>query len=85
MGKNKIVSKWVIDGLPEFVIGSDREIYRLPFKSGRNHYEVRYIKKQKGNRWKLNSTWWSEKQLRPKLILNPSPEVLIMPEPDYPF
>lgn len=85
MEKNGIVSKWIIEGVPDFVVGSDREIYRLPFQSGRNHFGLRHIKKQKGNRWKLDSIWWSERQLRPKLKLNPEPEILIEFESDCPF
>lgn len=86
MIQNKaIFSKWIIDGLPGFVFGSDKELYRLPFQSWPNHYGLRRIKKQSGNRWKLDSDWWSQRQLKRKLRINPNPEILIEPKPDCPF
>lgn len=80
-----VFSKWIIDGIPGYVFGSDRELYRLPFASWPNHYGLRKLKKQPGKRWKINNDWWSERQLKRKLKKNPNPEVLIEPEPDCPF
>jgi hypothetical protein len=82
-----VFSKWIIDGLPGFVIGSDRELYRLPFATWPNHYGLRRIKKQSGNRWKLDGVWYSQRQLKKtkRIRVNPIPGVLIEAEPYYPF
>lgn len=85
MKQNKpIFSKWLIRGVDGFVFGSDKELYRLPFKSGRNHFGLRKLKKQDPNRWKIKSKWWSKTQLEDKLYLNPNPEVLVTGE-EMPF
>jgi len=39
-------------------------------------YSWRLIKKQYPNRWRLNNEWYSKNQLRPKLYLNPNPEII---------
>ena len=83
--KNGITSKWLIEGVEGFCFGSDKELYRLPFQSGRNHFGVRRIKRQDKNRWKIKSVWWSERQLRGKIYLNPNPEVIIREISDCPF
>lgn len=72
-----VFSKWIIEVLPGFVFGSDKELYRLPFKSGSNYFGLRRLKKQDKNRWKINGKWWSERQLKAKIRLNPNPEILI--------
>ena len=85
MKQNKpIFSKWLIRGIDGFVFGSDKELYRLPFKSGRNHFGLRKLKKQVPNRWKIKSKWWSKTQLEDKLYLNPNPEILVTGE-EMPF
>ena len=83
--KNGIVSKWLIHGIEGFCFGSDKNLYRLPFKSGRNNFGLRCLKKQPGNRWKINGFWYSERQLKSKIYLNPNPEVLIACKSDCPF
>jgi hypothetical protein len=82
-----VFSKWIIDGLPGFVLGSDPELYRLPFATWPNHYGLRRIKKQSGNRWKLDGVWYSQRQLKKtkRIKVNPIPGVLIEAEPDYHF
>ena len=86
MGRSETVySKWVIKGLDGFVFGSDKEVYRLPFNSGRNYYGLRKIARQKGKRWKLDSVWWSERQLENKISLNSTPQVLVDFEEYLPF
>lgn len=82
-----VFSKWIIKGCPNYVIGSDKELYRLPFTTWPNHYELRKIKKQPGNRWKVNGEWLSQRQLKKtkRVKLNPNPKVLINPEPEHPF
>lgn len=82
--KNGIFSKWLIHGIEGFCFGSDKNLYRLPFKSGRNHFGLRCLKKQPKDRWKINGVWWSERQLQSKIYLNPNPELLIENK-DYPF
>jgi len=72
--KEGVFSKWIIEGKEGFVFGSDRKLYRLPFNSGPNYYQIREIKLQKPKRYKLNGVWWSQKQLKPKIKLNPNPE-----------
>ena len=85
MKQNKpIFSKWMIKGIDGFVFGSDKELYRLPFKSGSNHFGLRKLKKQDRNRWKIKSKWWSQRQLEDKLYLNPNPEILVSKE-EMPF
>jgi hypothetical protein len=71
-----VFSKWIIEGLPGFVFGSDKELYRLPFQSHPNHYALRLIKLQSGNRYKLNGVWWSQRQLKPKIKRNTNPHPL---------
>lgn len=66
-------SKWIIEGLPGYVFGTNKKLYRLPFKSGFNYYNLREIKKQKPNRYRLDGQWWSERQLKPKIRLDPNP------------
>ena len=82
-----IFSKWIIEGSPDYVIGSDKQLYRLPFATWPNHYELRRIKKQSGNRWKINGVWISQRQLKKakRVKLNPNPEVLIQAILDCPF
>lgn len=83
--KSGIFSKWLINGFPDYCFGSDKELYRLPFKSGRNYFGLRRLKKQPKNRWKINGKWWSEKQLKSKIYLNPNSELIVSNEKDLPF
>jgi hypothetical protein len=84
MNNNGIYSKWLIKGIPNYCFGSDKEVYKLPFKSGRNYFGLRKLKKQHPNRWRINDEWWSERQLKDKIYLNPNPEILVHCE-DQPF
>jgi hypothetical protein len=84
MDKNGVFSKWLIKDINGYCFGSDKELYRIPFKSGRNHFGLRKIKKQHPNRWRINNQWYSERQLKSKLYLNPNPEILV-PDCDMPF
>jgi len=72
-----IFSKWLINGFPDYCFGSDKHLYRMPFKSGRNYFGLRRLKKQNPNRWKIASKWWSQNQLESKIYLNPNPEVIV--------
>jgi hypothetical protein len=84
MDKSSITSKWLIRGLEGYCFGSDKELYRLPFKSGRNHFGLRKLKKQYPYRWRINNQWWSQNQLADKIYLNPNPEILVG-DKDSPF
>lgn len=77
MDKNGIFSKWLIIGFDGYCFGSDKELYRLSFRSGKNHFGIRKLKKQNPNRWKINGKWWSERQLKDKIILNRNPELIV--------
>jgi len=79
-----IFSKWLIHGFPDYCIGSDKELYRLPFKSGRNYFGLRRLKMQNPNRYKISGKWWSKSQLKNRVYLNPNPEILIETN-DMPF
>lgn len=79
-----IFSKWLINGFPDYCFGSDKELYRMPFKSGRNYFGLRRLKKQNPNRWKIASKWWSQNQLESKIYLNPNPEIIVKNQ-DMPF
>lgn len=86
MVKNGIYSKWLIKGLDGFCYGSDKVFYKLPFKSGKNYYGIKAIKKQYPNRYRINQKEWiSEKQLKSRIYLNPKPELLIESKNDFPF
>jgi hypothetical protein len=79
-----IFSKWLITGFSDYCIGSDKELYRLPFKSGCNYFGLRRLKIQNPNRYKILGKWWSKSQLKDKVYLNPNPEILIETN-DMPF
>jgi hypothetical protein len=81
---NDISSKWLIHGFPDYCFGSDKELYRLPFKSGKNCYSLRKVKKQIHNRWLLKGKFWSERQLKQKLFFNPNPQTIVKGE-EMPF
>jgi hypothetical protein len=79
-----IFSKWIIKGFEGYVFGSDKELYRLPFKSGRNYFGLRKLKMQDPYRWKIEGKWWSQRQLFDKIEINKNPEILVKVE-DMPF
>jgi hypothetical protein len=78
MKENKqVLSRWLIKGIEGYCYGSDLELYRMPFKSGRNHFGLRKLKKQHPNRWLISGQWWSQGQLKSKIYLNHNPEIII--------
>jgi hypothetical protein len=79
-----VTDKWLIRGLDNYFFGSDKNLYRKPYKSGRNHYGIRRLSKHKHDRYYIEGKLISEKQLRSKVILNPSPKVWI-DNHDMPF
>ncbi len=82
--KNDIFSKWLIEGFPELVYGSDKNLYKLPFESHHKWKSLRKLKKQYPDRYKISGKWWSEKQLQSRIYLNPNPEIIIKGE-EMPF
>jgi hypothetical protein len=70
-------SKWLIRGLEgKYVIGEDKEVYRLPFFSGHKFYEYRLLKKQYGNRYRLDGDWYSLTVLKRLVYKDPSPIII---------
>jgi hypothetical protein len=84
MDKNGIFAKWLIHGLDGYCFGSDFALYRLPFESDHKYYGLRKLKMQHPNRWIIKGKWWSKRQLKQKLYLNPDPFILIE-DKDLPF
>ena len=80
----EITDKWLIRGLDGYFFGSDKNLYRKPYQSGLNHYGLRMLKKHIHNRYYIKGSLVSEKQLKNKLYLNPSPQVWISSK-DLPF
>ena len=77
-------SKWRIKGIDGYLFGEDKNLYRIPFKSGRNSFGIRLIKKQYPSRYRINNEWWSERQLKDKIYLDPEP-VRLFESNDIPF
>jgi len=77
-------TKWIIEGIDDHVIAEDGVLYKKPFMRNKKMYDWREIKKQTPNRYRINGRWWSERQLRPKLKLDPNPE-LIFKSKNLPF
>jgi len=78
-------SKWIIKGLEEYRVGENNKVYRLPFFSKGKYYEVREVKMQYPNRFRLNKEWWNTKQLRSKLVKDKNPIILLPEISDCPF
>jgi hypothetical protein len=79
-----MLSKWKIKNIHNYVFGEDKKLYKLSFESNNKHYEVREIKKQYPNRYRINGQWWSERQLKPKLILDTNP-IELFKDGELPF
>ncbi len=77
-------SKWKIKGIDGYVFGEDGKLYKLPYVYNGKNYGIREIKKQYPNRYRINNTWYSEKQLRDKLILDENP-ILLFNDENLPF
>ncbi len=77
-------SKWKIKGIDGYVFGEDGKLYKLPYLNKDKAYGIREIKKQYPNRYRINNTWYSEKQLRDKLILDENP-ILLFNDENLPF
>lgn len=78
-------TKWIIQGLPNYRVAEDGNIYRLSFQSGDRWYEVRLIKEQYPHRFRLNNSWWTKDQLRNKLKLDESPIIIFEEKSECPF
>lgn len=80
-------SKWHFKDLTKlenYCIGEDSKIYRKPLTKNNRAYAAKEIKKQKGNRYRLNNEWWSEAQLKPHIILSENPIELFV-DKNLPF
>lgn len=57
--------KYIFDThkLKDYYVGDDNAVYRKGFMSHGKYYKAKRIKKQYGNRYRLNGEWWSERQL----------------------
>ena len=77
-------SKWKVKGLEGFVFDENGKLYRLPYKRDKRSYEIREVKKQYPNRYKINGEWWSQRQLKPLLYLDENP-VELFKEKNLPF
>mgnify|MGYP003678769104 FL=1 len=77
-------SKWKIRGLEGFVFDKEGSLYKLPFKRELRSYKLRLLKKQDKNRYKINGEWWSVRQIKPKIYLDPQPTELFKTK-DLPF
>ena len=76
-------SKWKIKGIPGFVFGEDKKLYRLPYTNGNRSYNLREIKKQYGSRYRINNEWYSVKQLRLLVELDEEPVLLRLEEDPF--
>ena len=80
-----MVTKWKIKGIEGYRFGEDKNLYKLPFKTNKRYYDVRLIKEQYGNRWKINGKWHSKRQIKSKLIPDDNPIELFKELNEYPF
>jgi hypothetical protein len=82
---DEMKTKWIIEGLPDYRVGEDGNIYRLSFQSGLKWYAPRLIKEQYPQRFRLNNSWWTKKQLRGRLKRDESPVIIFEQKSDCPF
>ena len=77
MVKNGIYSKWLIHGFPDYCVGSDKKLYRLPFNSGNRWYQLREVKVQYPNRFRIDGKWRTKEYLKARVYVNKNPSLLI--------
>lgn len=77
-------SKWRIKGFDNYVFGDDNKLYRLPYTKDKRSYSIREIKKQYPSRYRINNEWYSERQFKPLIYLDPEPIELFKIK-DFPF
>lgn len=80
-------SKWkfTIESLKDYVVGEDKKIYRKPYSENKRYYTWREVKIQNPKRYRMNDEWWSVRQLRKKLVLDPNPIVIFAVVPETPW
>lgn len=61
--KQEILYTFTPHELKGFFMGTDGEMYRDAKVSKNRFFGIRKLKKQKGNRWKINGVWWGYNQL----------------------
>lgn len=77
-------SKWKIKGIDGYLFAEDGNLYKLPYVQGKRSYGLRLIKKQYPNRYRINGQWYSQRQLKHRLIKDEKPIKLIELE-EHPF
>ena len=80
-------SKWkfTLESLNDYVIGSDKKIYKKPFTRNKRSYGWHEVKIQSPKRYRLNGEWWSTKQLKQHIILDSNPIVIFEEQPETPW
>jgi|VirMetMinimDraft_7_1064189.scaffolds.fasta_scaffold380913_1 hypothetical protein len=80
-------SKWVFknDKLKDYVIGSDKKIYKKPFSSHKRFFGYREVKMQYPERYRLNNEWWSKSQLKQHIVLDQNPVVITREDHETPW
>ena len=71
-----------------YVYGSDNKLYRLPYSKNRRYYDLRQIKKQKGNRYYLNEEkeWLSERSIKNRnLLIREKDKKILIKSDNMPF
>lgn len=74
-------SKWkfTVKSLNDYVVGEDKKIYRKPYSENNRYYTWHEMKIQYPKRYRMNDEWWSVRQLKKKVVLDPDP-IIISPE-----
>jgi hypothetical protein len=85
MVKDGIYSKWLIHGFSDYCVGSDKKLYRFPFKSNHKWYQLREVKVQYPNRFRIDGMWRTKEYLKGRVYLNDNPTLLIKSEDECPF
>jgi hypothetical protein len=70
-------SKWIIKDFPDYVFGEDKKLYRLPQFKNKKYFELREIKKQDKNRYRMQSNgvykWVSINKLKQLVYIDKNP------------
>lgn len=82
-----MLSKWIIPikGYENFVIGPNKQIYRLPYNGPKRSYGLRKLKRNPDTRkWTINGRTWTGDQINEVVVLDPDPIPLFNTD-DLPF
>lgn len=78
-----IYRKWNLKFTDKYCIGSDNQLYRLPYRSNEKYYSLRrckLIERETKGYWLYydgKQNWWSLNKLRNQLELTETKEILI--------